>query len=166
VLLKSDSHVVFLRKLRLVVFLSDLASRFLAIGRMRRRPRRCLAACNLPLHQFRKGALLVGRELGVRANLRHFAIGADADDDVAALDRAEAVGNGDGGVVAFEKLGEGVVDESLRFSVQGRGRFVEDQDVGVFEQGTGDGDALLLATGQLGAAGAGGGVETFGLGEC
>lgn len=47
------------------------------------------------------------------------AVGADADDDVAALDRAEAVGDGDGGVVALEELGEGLVDESFGFGVEG-----------------------------------------------
>ena len=98
--------------------------------------------------------------------MRHAAVGADADDDVAALDCAEAVRDGDRGVVAFEQLGEGLVDEGFGFGVEGGGRFVEDQDVGVFEQGAGDGDALLLAAGELGAAGAGGGVETFGLGGC
>jgi hypothetical protein len=59
-----------------------------------------------------------------------------------------------------------LVDESFGLGVEGRGGFVEDQDVGVLEQGAGDGDALLLAAGELGAAGAGGGVETFGLGVC
>jgi hypothetical protein len=166
VLLESDPHVILLRKLRLMVLLSDLAPRLLAMSGMRRRASRRLATGNLPLHQLRKSALFVGRELRVGPDLSYYAVGADADDDVAALDRAEAVGDGDGGVVAFEELGEGVVDESLGFGVEGGGRFVEDEDVGVFEQGARDGDALLLPAGELGAAGAGGGVETFGLGEC
>jgi hypothetical protein len=119
VLLESDSHVVFLRELRLMVFLSDLASRLLTMGGMRRRPRGCLATGNLPLHQLRKSAFFVGRELRVRADLGDFAVGADADNDVAALDRAEAVGDGDGGVVAFKELGERVVDESFGFGIQG-----------------------------------------------
>jgi hypothetical protein len=109
VLLKSDPHVIFLRKLRLMILLSDLASRLLAMGGMRRRASRRLATGNLPLHQLRKSAFFVGRELRVRSDLSYYAVGADADDDVAALDRAEAVGDGDGGVVAFEELGEGVV---------------------------------------------------------
>jgi hypothetical protein len=51
--------------------------------------------------------------------LCYAAVGADADDDVAALDRAEAVGDGDGGVVALEELGEGLVDESFGLGVEG-----------------------------------------------
>jgi hypothetical protein len=86
---------------------------------MRRRPTRRLAASHLPLHKLRESAFLVSRQLSVRADLCYAAVGADADDDVAALDRAEAVGDGDGGVVALEELGEGLVDESFGLGVEG-----------------------------------------------
>jgi hypothetical protein len=47
------------------------------------------------------------------------AVGADADDNIAALDGAEAVRDRNGGVIALEQLGEGLVDEGLRFGVEG-----------------------------------------------
>jgi hypothetical protein len=62
--------------------------------------------------------VLVSGELGVRSDLGDTAIATDADDDVAALDCAEAMGDGDGGIVSLEELGQGLVDESLRFSVE------------------------------------------------
>lgn len=130
-LLKAHPHVVFLRELWLMLLLSDLTPRLLT--RMRRRPSRRLTTGHLPLHELRESAFLVSGKLSVRADLCYAAVGADADDDVAALDRAEAVGDGDGGVVALEELGEGLVDESFGLGVEGRGGFVEDQDVGILE---------------------------------
>jgi hypothetical protein len=50
--------------------------------------------------------------------LGYAAVGADADNDVAALDCAETMGDGDGGVIALEELGEGLVDESLGLGVE------------------------------------------------
>jgi len=41
---------------------------------------------------------------------------------------------------------------ALALGVQCAGRFVQQQDGGVLEQGAGDGDALLLAAGQARAA--------------
>jgi hypothetical protein len=73
----------------------------------------------LPLHQLRESSFLVSSKLGVRANLCDTAVGADANDDVATLDGAEAVGDGDGRVVALEELGEGLVDESFGLGVEG-----------------------------------------------
>jgi hypothetical protein len=57
--------------------------------------------------------VLVSGELRVRADLGDAAVAADADDDVATLNRAEAMGDGDGGVVSLEELGQGLVDESF-----------------------------------------------------
>ena len=62
--------------------------------------------------------MLVSGELGVGADLGDTAVAADADDDVAALNCAEAVGDGDGGIVSLEELGQGLVDESLGFGVK------------------------------------------------
>lgn len=72
--------------------------------------------------------------------------------------------DGDGRVAAAEHRLERLVDEGFAFGVEGGGRFVEDEDVGVFQQCAGDGDALFLPAGELGAAGAGEGFETLGLG--
>ena len=47
---------------------------------------------------------------------------------------------------------ERVLDFLLGVAVERRGRLVEQQDRRAFENGAGDGDALLLAAGQLQAA--------------
>jgi hypothetical protein len=86
---------------------------------VRRRPDGRLTACDLPLHQLCKRALFIGCELSVRSDLCDLAVGADADDNIAALDGAEAVRDRNGGVIALEQLGEGLVDEGLRFGVEG-----------------------------------------------
>lgn len=41
--------------------------------------------------------------------------------------------DGDGGVIASEERGKGRVDEGFRFGVEGRGGFVENQDVGILD---------------------------------
>ena len=47
---------------------------------------------------------------------------------------------------------ERLLDRRLGAAVERAGRLVEDQDRRVLEQGAGDGDALLLAAGELEAA--------------
>lgn len=73
------------------------------------------------------------------------------------------MGDADRGVVAREQVAQGLVDQGLGFGVEGAGGFVEDEDVGVLEEGARDGDALFLAARELGAAGAGVGLESVGL---
>lgn len=53
--------------------------------------------------------------------------------------------NADRRVVVQEQLAERLVDERFRLGVESAGGFVEDQDVGHFDEGACDGDALLLA---------------------
>ena len=60
--------------------------------------------------------------------------------------------DGDGGIVPAQQRRQGLVDQRLRLGVQGRGGFVEDQDIRVLDQGARDGDALLLSARQLRAA--------------
>lgn len=105
----------------------------------------------------------IRREIFISALLGDGAIGGKHDDAVGAFDGGEAMGDGDGGVVAAEEGGEGGIDEGFGLGVKGGGGFVEDQDVRVFDEGPGNGDSLLLAARELGAAGANGGVETVGL---
>jgi hypothetical protein len=145
VLFESHPHAIFFGEFGLVVFLTQLASGLGSLFVVGRRSCRRFTAGHLPFHQLCKSTVLVSGELGVRADLGDAAVAADADDDVAALNCAEAVGDGDGGVVSLEELGKGLVDESLRFGIKSRRCFVEDQDVGVLEQGTGDSNALLLS---------------------
>ena len=52
----------------------------------------------------------------------------------------------------FDDLVERVLDLLLGVAVERAGRLVEDQDRRPFEDGAGDGDALLLAAGELEAA--------------
>lgn len=123
VLLEAHPHAVFLRELRLVLLLSHLTSGFMA--RMRGNTSGRFTTSHLPLHKLSESAFLISSKLCVWTDLCYAAVGTDADDDVAALDRAEAVGDGDGGVVALEELGEGLVDESFGLGVQGGSGFVE-----------------------------------------
>ena len=118
VLFESQSHAIFFGEFGLVVLFPQLASRLVRLLVMRRGSRRCFAAGHLPFHQLRESTVLVSGELRVRADLGDAAVAADADDDVATLNRAEAMGDGDGGVVSLEELGQGLVDESFRFGVK------------------------------------------------
>lgn len=78
-----------------------------------------LAAAHLPLHEFAEGAVGILAEFDVGALLGDFAVGGQDDDAVGAFDGGEAVGDGDGCVVAFEELAERLVDEGFGFGVQG-----------------------------------------------
>ena len=105
----------------------------------------------------------IRREFFISALFGDGAVGGKHDDTVGAFDGGEAMGDGDGGVVATEEGGEGGIDKGFRLGVEGGGGFVEDQDVRVFDEGPGNGDSLLLAPGELGTTGANGGVEAVGL---
>lgn len=72
----------------------------------------------MPFHQLGERALFVGGEVGVASNLGDATVGADADDDVAALDRAQTVGDGDRGVVAFQQAAESLVNEGFGLGVE------------------------------------------------
>lgn len=72
----------------------------------------------MPFHQLGERALFVGREVGIASDLGDAAVGADADDDVAALYRAQTVGDGDGGVVALQEAAESLVNERFGLGVE------------------------------------------------
>lgn len=118
VLFESQSHAIFFGEFGLVVLFPQLASGLVRLLVVRRGSRRRFAAGHLPFHQLRESTVLVSGELRVRADLGDAAVAADADDDVAALDCAEAMGDGNGGVVSLEELRKGLVDESFRFGVE------------------------------------------------
>jgi hypothetical protein len=118
VLFESHPHAVFLGELGLVVLFAQLAPWLVSLLVMRRGSCRRFTAGHLPFHQLCESTVFVSGELGVRSDLGDTAVATDADDDVAALDCAEAMGDGDGGIVSLEELGQGLVDESLRFSVE------------------------------------------------
>src|SRR5205085_12152009 len=79
--------------------------------------------------------------------LHDFALVED-DDQVGAGDRAEAVGDDEGGA-ALEQVGQRRLDELLALGVEVAGGLVEDQDLRVGQDRAGDADALALAAGQL-----------------
>jgi hypothetical protein len=113
VLFESHPHAIFFGEFGLVVLFPQLAPGLGSLLVVRRGSRRRFTAGHLPLHQLCESTVLVSGELGVRADLGDAAVAADADDDVAALDCAEAMGDGNGGVVSLEELGQGLVDESF-----------------------------------------------------
>ena len=91
-----------------------------------------------------------GQELGVGAALDD-AAPVDDQDEVGGEDGGKAVGDGEGRAARHQRR-QGALDQALGLGVQGGGGFVQDQDAGVLQDGAGDGDALLLAAGELVAA--------------
>ena len=110
-------------------------------------------------------------ELVVGAALQDAALVQD-DDLVGVLHGAQPLGDDDLGG-AGDLPGEGPADEGVGAGVDGGGRVVEDEDLRPLEQGAGDAQALLLASGHIGAALLDAGVvavgelpdELVGLGE-
>jgi len=103
------------------------------------------------------------------AGLQEFLMLADGDDASPVHDHdAVAAGNHGQPVTddqhgpAFGDILEVVLDDGLAFGVQGRSRLVEDHDPGVEQQRAGDGQALALAAGQVGALLAKDGVVALG----
>ena len=105
----------------------------------------------LLLHRTAEPSVLFGRfeQLFVRAapdDLPFF----QYQNGVGVFDGAEAVGDDDGDLVSGVLL-QGVLDAAFAFVVQCARGFVEDQHGGFFVDGPGDGDALALAAGEVGA---------------
>ena len=69
------------------------------------------------------------------------------EDLVGVLNGGQPVGDGDDGL-APGQLGNGLLDEVLVLRVNAGGCLVQNDDGRVFQDGPGDGDALLLAAGQ------------------
>lgn len=101
----------------------------------------------LQLHQLPIPALH-RHQLSMRATLHHHP-SIDHVDDIRLLDGAQAMRHRDGGA-ALRGLVQGRLHNLLRLRVQRAGGFVEEEDLGVAEQGARDGDTLFLASGQQG----------------
>ena len=56
----------------------------------------------------------------------------------------ESVGDHNGGLSTGENA-EGVLNQLFGFGIHGRGGFVQNQDLGITENGAGDGDSLPLS---------------------
>ena len=81
-------------------------------------------------------------------------------DLVGGQDGGEAVGDGEGGAAGGQAR-QGFLNQPLGVRVEGAGGLVQNQDARVFQDGAGDGDALLFAAGELVAALADDGVIAF-----
>ena len=81
------------------------------------------------------------------AGVDDFALGHD-DDEIGVEDGGEAVRDGDDGFAGGEFF-QGGLDHAFAFGVQRGGGFVQEEDRSVLQQGSGDGEALLLAAGEL-----------------
>ena len=81
----------------------------------------------------------------------HNALFAQHQDAVVILDGGQAVGNGQGGA-AVGQFFQALAHQDLALVVQCTGGLVQNQDGRVLQEHTGNGDALLLAAGQLDAA--------------
>ncbi|CAN4000066.1 Bifunctional chorismate mutase/prephenate dehydratase, partial [Dysosmobacter welbionis] len=100
------------------------------------------------------GQLLMGALLHDAALLQHQNL-------VRTHDGGQAVGDHDNGA-ATGQLGERFLDQSLVLGVRKGGRLIEDHDGRVLQNGPGQGDALLLAAGEISPLGANRGVHTLG----
>ena len=87
-------------------------------------------------------------ELGVSTRLLHRP-SIDHGYHVRVVDGGQSVSDDDGGT-ALPGFVQSLLDHLLTLSVQGRGGLVKEEDLGVPDQRTGDGDALLLPPAQLG----------------
>src|SRR5690606_15810226 len=93
------------------------------------------------IHTLARSQLLVGAEFSDPPVL-------EDDDQVGIANGREPVGDRNGGTVAGDPL-ERSLDRRFGLVVHRAGRFVEDQDRRVLEDGAGNGDALALTSGQL-----------------
>lgn len=87
-----------------------------------------------------------GEELG-EGTVADFAAPLDEDDPVGVLNGGEAVGDEDLGRFALQ-IANGLLDPVFGDGVERGGGFIEDQDGGFFDKSAGDGEALLLASGE------------------
>ena len=82
------------------------------------------------------------------------------EDAVGMADGGETVGDDQAGAAVHEPF-ERFVDEALALGIEGGGGLVEQENARIGEDGAGDGDALALAAGELGAARADEGFVTL-----
>ena len=87
--------------------------------------------------------------------LQNFAIGHEEDAVAHLAGKAHLVGHDDHGHTFLCQLLHDVQDLADHLRVQGGGRLVEEHELGLHGQGANDGDALLLAAGELVGVGVG-----------
>ena len=116
-----------------------------------------LGGIELGVHAAQGHQLLVGAGLGDEA------VG-NGDDPACGADGGQAMGDDQGGSAPGQGV-EGLLDLRLGDGVQGGGGLVQDQDGGIFQENSCDGNSLLLAAGEERAPLADVGVEAVGHGQ-
>ena len=69
------------------------------------------------------------------------------DDPVGVADRCDALGNDDSGDIGIVPV-QCLIELCLRFQVERAGAVIEDQNLSPFQEHTGNGDPLALASGE------------------
>lgn len=118
-------------------------------GRRVELARSYLIAGQLPFHELGECAVRPRAEFPVVSLLGDLSIRTEDDDYVGAFDSRESMGNADSSVVTAQKCGESTIDKGFGLCVEGGGSFIENENVWVLDQRTGNGNALLLATREL-----------------
>src|SRR5262249_40263858 len=85
-------------------------------------------------------------ELAMRAAFNDFAV-FQHQNLIRAADRRQTVRDDEGGPAPAQRL-EAVLNQRLAFAIETRGRFVQNQDAGIRQDGSSDGDSLTLAAGK------------------
>ena len=78
--------------------------------------------------------------------------GFEGDDAVGAVGDVGVVGDHDGGLALAVEFGEEVEDPVAGLPIEVAGRFVGEEEVGLVNQGAGDGDALPFAAAEFAGA--------------
>lgn len=92
---------------------------------------------------------LVFEQVFKTSNLHRFAL-VKRDDDVCILDGGEPMSDDNRSATLAGTI-KRCLDNGLALHVQSRGGFVQEKNLGVSHQSSGDGDALLLPSAELGA---------------
>ena len=95
-------------------------------------------------------ALFIFDKFFMCSPLHNFSLVYDQD-QVCMLDGGEPVCYNDGGPV-LHQLNDGILNQSLRFCIQGRGGLIQDQDGRIGHHCAGNADTLLLTPAELASA--------------
>lgn len=101
---------------------------------------------HLPFHELVECALWIRAELLVGAFFGYSTVSIDADDTVRALDCRQAMCDANSCIVLLEEFVECLVDKSLRLGIECTCCLVEDENVGLLDECSCNGDTLFLAS--------------------
>jgi hypothetical protein len=110
-----------------------------------------LASAHLPLHELVECAIGIVGQLFVSAFLSDLALSIDADDTVGTFDGRKTMRNANRRIVVQEKLAQSLIYKGLGLCVESACCLIEDENVGLLDQCSCNGNALLLSTRKLSA---------------